>query len=79
MTKRLSHSQLATLETEGIHLAESTRISGIHFRPEKDGISIYAGKSGAIAFKWDRWDLLKEEIDEFREVYDEAYHTRRTG
>ena len=65
----LSHSKLATLEAEGIHLAESTRFLGVYFNPEKDGISIYAGTSGAIAFKWDRWEELKQEIDEFREVY----------
>lgn len=78
MAKYLSHSKLATLETEGIHLAESTRISGIQFKPEKDGISIYAGTSGALAFKWDRWEELKQEIDEFREVYDATYDTGRT-
>ena len=70
MKKRyLSHSQLATMETEGIHLAESIRISGVHFKPEKDGISIYAGKSGALALKWDRLDDLFEELKEFKEVY----------
>lgn len=79
MAKYLSHSKLATLETEGIHLAESERIKGVKFKPEKDGISIYAGTSGAIAFKWDRWEELKQEIDEFREVYDATYDTRRTG
>ena len=69
MAKYLSHSKLATLETEGIHLAESERIKGVKCKPEKDGISIYAGTSGAIAFKWDRWEDLKNEIDEFKEVY----------
>jgi hypothetical protein len=80
MTKKryLSHSRLATLETEGIHLAESDRIGGVFYKPEKDGISIYAGTSGAIAFKWDRWEELKQEIDEFREVYDATYDTGRT-
>lgn len=67
--KHISHSRLATLETEGIHLAESNRFMGVRYKPEKDGISIYAGTSGAIAFKWDRWEELKAEIDEFREVY----------
>ena len=69
MAKYLSHSKLATLETEGIHLAESNRIMGVKFKPEKDGISIYAGTSGAIAFKWDRLDDLFEELKEFKEVY----------
>lgn len=74
----LSQSKLATLEAEGIHLAESEKIKSVFYKPEKDGISIYAGASGALAFKWDRWDLLKEEIDEFREVYDATYDTGRT-
>ena len=78
-TKYLSHAKLATLENEGIHLAESTRFLGVLYKPEKDGISIYAGTSGALAFKWDRWEELKQEIDEFREVYDATYDTRRTG
>lgn len=69
MAKYLSHSKLATLETEGIHLAESERIKGVKFKPEKDGISIYAGKSGALALKWDRLDDLFEELKEFKEVY----------
>ena len=67
--KYLSHSKLATLETEGIHLAESNRILGVQYKPEKDGISIYAGASGAIALKWDRLDELIEELREFKEVY----------
>lgn len=69
MPKYLSHSKLATLETEGIHLAESNRILGVQYKPEKDGISIYAGESGAIALKWDRLDELIEELREFKEVY----------
>jgi hypothetical protein len=78
MGKYISHAKLATLENEGIHLAESEKIQGVQYKPEKDGISIYAGPSGAIAFKWDRWDDLKAEIDEFREVYDATYDTGRT-
>lgn len=69
MPKYLSHSKLATLETEGIHLAESNRFMGVHYKPGKDGISIYAGKSGAIALKWDRLEELFEELREFKEVY----------
>ena len=78
MPKYLSHAKLATLENEGIHLAESTRISGVYFLPDKDGIGIYTATSGALAFKWDRWEDLKNEIDEFREVYDATYDTGRT-
>ena len=68
MRKYLSHFKLATLESEGIHHAYSERIKAVKFKPDKEGIRVYAVTSGALVFKWDRWDLLKEEIDEFREV-----------
>jgi len=64
-----SHSKLATLEYKGVHLAESERFKGVLYKPEKDGLTIYAGQSGELAFKWDRWEDLKAEIDEFKEAY----------
>jgi hypothetical protein len=74
----LSQSKLAGMTAETM-LTDSTRFESVHYLPGKDGISIYAGASGAIAFKWDRWEDLKNEIDEFREVYDATYDTQRTG
>lgn len=74
----LSQSKLASMTAETM-LTDSTRFESVHYLPDKDGITICAGASGAIAFKWDRWEDLKNEIDEFREVYDATYDTRRTG
>jgi len=71
----LSQSKLAGMTAETM-LTDSTRFESVHYLPDKDGISIYAGASGALAFTWDRWEELKQEIDEFREVYDEAYRSR---
>lgn len=71
----LSQSKLAGMTAETM-LTDSTRFESVHYLPDKDGITICAGISGAIAFKWDRWEDLKNEIDEFREVYDEAYRSR---
>jgi len=74
----LSQSKLAGMTAKTM-LTDSTRFESVHYLPDKDGITICAGISGAIAFKWDRWEELKQEIDEFREVYDATYDTRRTG
>ena len=79
MAKYISHSRLASLETEGIYLAESMKFKGVMYKPDGQGISIYAGESGAIAFRWDRLDDLIEELMSFQEVYDEANNSGRTG
>jgi len=64
-----SDAFLAGLEANGVKVAESKRFKGVLYKPEKDGLTIYAGQSGELAFKWDRWEDLKAEIDEFKEVY----------
>jgi hypothetical protein len=74
----LSQSKLAGMTAETM-LTDSTRFESVHYLPEKDGITICAGESGNIALKWDRLDGLMDDLYEFREVYDEAYRSRRTG
>lgn len=64
-----SDAFLAGLEANGVKVAESERFKGVLYKPEKDGLTIYAGQSGELAFKWDRWEDLKAEIDEFKEAY----------
>lgn len=69
-TPTLSPSKLAGLEGEGVLLAESTKFRGVRYRPDGQGISIYAGACGAIQLNWDRLDDLIEELMAFQEVYE---------
>lgn len=76
-TPYISQSKLASLEEKGLKLTESTRFSGVNYKPDRDGINIYAGACGNLQVDWDRLEELIDELYEFKEVYDDKQQTKR--
>ncbi len=71
----LTQAQLATLEAQGIKLTESTRFTNVHYKPDENGINIYAGRCGQLQIDWNSLDDFIEELMEFQEVEEQLNKT----